>query len=225
MADIIFIKPLQLVSCIFGSRSLAHWLSFLVLRPSLTVPRLPFLRSIHIWSWRFSLLAHLYPFYSILTLIWHHIYLFDKLKMAYKKVSHKKVRTGCDSCKRRRVKVWFRQHVVDMSNRKRPQCDELKPICSGCMRHSLECSYSTTIDTSGRLKHESPDNSPFSFSDFKLMHHWKICTAETLAPNAALQRAMRECIPVLAINHRYLMWIASSRLISYCTCINQMYPS
>lgn len=37
------------------------------------------------------------------------------------------------------------------------------------------------------------------------MHHWNICTAETLAPNAALQRAMRECIPALAVNHRYLM--------------------
>lgn len=92
------------------------------------------------------------------------------------------------------------------------QCDETKPTCVNCVRYSSTCSYSvkktspdalcgdTYLDTSGnRLP-------SFSFADFELLHHWTLATAESLAPNASLQRAMREIVPRLAMKYRYLMW-------------------
>ncbi|KAI9172817.1 Sterol uptake control protein [Paramyrothecium foliicola] len=108
--------------------------------------------------------------------------------MVFKKVSHRKVRTGCKSCKRRRVK-----------------CDETRPGCKNCERHSLECTYLATAPDPRLLDSAVVEFSPFSYSDFKLLHHWNVETAESLAPNSSLQRAMREVIPLLAINHEYLM--------------------
>lgn len=47
----------------------------------------------------------------------------------------------------------------------------------------------------------------FSFTDFELLHHWTLATADSLAPNASLQRAMREVFPLLAMKYRYLMCV------------------
>ncbi len=49
---------------------------------------------------------------------------------------------------------------------------------------------------------DSFDDGAFSFVDFKLLHHWNVSTAESLAENRSLQRAMREVIPLLALSHR-----------------------
>ncbi|XRM45013.1 transcription factor [Aspergillus tubingensis] len=43
---------------------------------------------------------------------------------------HRKSRLGCKTCKRRRVK-----------------CDEIKPHCTNCLRHSIECDYSSQPQT------------------------------------------------------------------------------
>ncbi|ETN39250.1 uncharacterized protein HMPREF1541_05473 [Cyphellophora europaea CBS 101466] len=47
-----------------------------------------------------------------------------KLKDGRKKAYAPKVRTGCDTCKRRRIK-----------------CDESKPVCFRCQRTTVECRY------------------------------------------------------------------------------------
>jgi hypothetical protein len=44
--------------------------------------------------------------------------------MSYLRKPHKKTKTGCTSCKKRRIK-----------------CDETKPICLRCQKRSLECIY------------------------------------------------------------------------------------
>lgn len=44
--------------------------------------------------------------------------------MSYVRKPHKKTKTGCTSCKRRRIK-----------------CDETKPICLRCQKRNLECVY------------------------------------------------------------------------------------
>jgi hypothetical protein len=58
---------------------------------------------------------------------------------------------------------------------------------------------------------KSPRDETFSFADFELLHQWTLATANSLASNANLQRVMREAVPVLAMNHRFLMWVDQSR--------------
>jgi hypothetical protein len=49
------------------------------------------------------------------------------------------------------------------------------------------------------------ETSNFLFGDFQLLHHWNVSTANSLAQDQGLQRAMREVLPVLALNHEYLL--------------------
>jgi hypothetical protein len=52
----------------------------------------------------------------------------------------------------------------------------------------------------------APSGHPeFSFWDFKLLHHWTVSTAESLADNKDLQVAMRDVLPRLAIDHSCLL--------------------
>jgi hypothetical protein len=138
--------------------------------------------------------------------------------MPFQKVPHRKVRTGCDQCKRRRIKVQDNPKLNSsllapaLACSLGEQCDETKPSCANCARYTSSCSYSlrrastdglsgaTHLDASGNIQ------SSFSFADFELLHHWTLATAESLAANASLQRIMREVVPVLAMKHRYLMW-------------------
>lgn len=132
--------------------------------------------------------------------------------MHYQKVPHRKVRTGCAQCKGRRIKVCNPLSELPGLTHGPNSVTRLKPTCVNCVRYSSTCSYSvkktspdalcgdTYLDTSGnRLP-------SFSFADFELLHHWTLATAESLAPNASLQRAMREIVPRLAMKYRYLMW-------------------
>ncbi|KAB5575679.1 hypothetical protein GE09DRAFT_600282 [Coniochaeta sp. 2T2.1] len=52
---------------------------------------------------------------------------------------HKKSRTGCATCKRRRVK-----------------CDEKRPSCTGCSRHGVTCTYPNSRPLAGRHDSGSP---------------------------------------------------------------------
>lgn len=77
---------------------------------------------------------------------------------------HKKSRSGCSSCKKRKVKVsdvcelynctpmqpyiCFTTHTHDDWTLTDVQCDEKRPLCSGCVRHSMDCEY--PIDEVGR---------------------------------------------------------------------------
>ncbi|PYI00328.1 hypothetical protein BO78DRAFT_402139 [Aspergillus sclerotiicarbonarius CBS 121057] len=123
--------------------------------------------------------------------------------------SHNKSRSGCQNCKKRRIK-----------------CDEKKPHCTNCVRHSIECDFtnpasaSSTPPASTRRfrfrqskyqpesrasssKDSTPDvsqNDPpststgvqcdlaassvaggISFADLKLYHHYVTATYKTLA--------------------------------------------
>ncbi|PYI01887.1 C6 transcription factor [Aspergillus sclerotiicarbonarius CBS 121057] len=54
--------------------------------------------------------------------------------------SHRKTRSGCKNCKRRRIK-----------------CDETKPQCSNCIRHAIDCDFSSqSEDPSGSSAEGSP---------------------------------------------------------------------
>lgn len=56
--------------------------------------------------------------------------------------SHRKSRLGCNNCKARRVKVGHLSRTVESKGLPYLQCDETKPRCVNCARHSVECTYS-----------------------------------------------------------------------------------
>ncbi|WQF85746.1 Putative zn(2)Cys(6) fungal-type DNA-binding domain, fungal transcription factor [Colletotrichum destructivum] len=89
---------------------------------------------------------------------------------------HKKVRTGCGPCKRRKVK-----------------CDEQRPKCTQCTRQDTQC------DITSNYQMEPPAPSP-SFSevrvdesmilnmlDLELIHHWTSSTYDSLTSSPLLR--------------------------------------
>ncbi|KAM5355246.1 hypothetical protein ACJ41O_001892 [Fusarium nematophilum] len=53
---------------------------------------------------------------------------------------HRKSRSGCSNCKRRKVKVGPDAHL-SLLIPKESQCDETKPMCSNCVRFGIPCSF------------------------------------------------------------------------------------
>lgn len=131
----------------------------------------------------------------------------------YKKRPHRKVKSGCGTCKRRKIK-----------------CDEEKPICSNCARYCSECLYpsansDTPRDGSASTSMTPPfiktpestfDDSPISqrstgvhdlpTRDLALMHQWSISTCYSFG-NGLLGGGdpWRIDIPILAQQFPFLM--------------------
>ncbi|KAI5841723.1 hypothetical protein BZA05DRAFT_344787 [Tricharina praecox] len=147
--------------------------------------------------------------------------------------SHTKSRTGCQRCRKRRIK-----------------CDETRPSCGNCTKHAVACDFAlitgNTVhdllfhDIDGKesrnqalssrspvMRLSSPSFAisesqliPPSFSQFgipttdlknlnpvdlSLMHHWTIATWSTVSNRAAIQQLWRINIPALAVRHPFLM--------------------
>ncbi|KAL0570219.1 transcription factor [Marasmius crinis-equi] len=127
--------------------------------------------------------------------------------------SHKKSRTGCAQCKKRRVK-----------------CDEGRPTCGNCERRQSDCVYverskpdddesvpdkpieikTRRQKTELQLVRRSPTPPPFSSLDMvslRLFHHWCTLTANTLAHSDNALRGMQHSIPQLAFQHPSIMHV------------------
>ncbi|KAF2733545.1 hypothetical protein EJ04DRAFT_271353 [Polyplosphaeria fusca] len=124
----------------------------------------------------------------------------------YKKRPHRKVKSGCSTCKRRKIKVSLRLRRLFQPSifvLTRPKCDEDKPQCSNCARYSADCVYpspssssdtsrdhaSTSAPTTPSLVHtpESiveeppvpqcpPGTNDLPIRDLVLMHQWSVST-------------------------------------------------
>ncbi|KAK3202415.1 hypothetical protein GRF29_161g1142261 [Pseudopithomyces chartarum] len=121
----------------------------------------------------------------------------------YKKRPHRKVKSGCQTCKRRKIK-----------------CDELKPQCSNCLRYSSQCVYPAPTDSDhGRPSVTPPAHSPGSYSDdyhdgtqdlgmrdLALLHQWSISTCYGFGDDF-IDDVMpwRDHLPVLAQQFPFLM--------------------
>ncbi|KAG7135997.1 Sterol uptake control protein 2 like [Verticillium longisporum] len=84
--------------------------------------------------------------------------------------SHKKSRTGCVSCKRRKI-----------------NCDEGKPHCRNCRIHSTSCEYTATGDRRGPVSPQltaqfsapygkGGDELIFGTNHMMLLHHFTVST-------------------------------------------------
>ncbi|KAE8153277.1 hypothetical protein BDV25DRAFT_169167 [Aspergillus avenaceus] len=114
---------------------------------------------------------------------------------------HRKSRTGCISCRSRRIK-----------------CNESHPICGQCERASIPCHYSTVSRPSAstltvpREPHPSlldhraiPEGRPqFDLLDITLMHHYTFATAASLFGGEHTDLWQRE-VPLQAQSNPLLM--------------------
>ncbi|KAL3425534.1 C6 zinc finger protein [Phlyctema vagabunda] len=129
--------------------------------------------------------------------------------------SHRKTRTGCSLCKKRKIK-----------------CDEQKPQCNNCIKHSVQCDFllrttsvagspndnsihSTTSvhshvqSPSAPLDGSNPPMNESSMSlnltDLELLHNFTTQTFSTLAFDPLLRNLWRINVPQLAFNYGFVM--------------------
>ncbi|PMD46874.1 hypothetical protein L207DRAFT_480806 [Hyaloscypha variabilis F] len=128
---------------------------------------------------------------------------------------HRKTRTGCLPCKQRKIK-----------------CDEEKPSCRYCVRHSTECSYNFAARSPPRIPFSSsqavtmsirsPPNPPtpnsvtttttdkpsfpnVPWNSLELLYHFTISTSRTIARDQAEESVWQVSVPRLALDHPFLM--------------------
>ncbi|KAE8380351.1 hypothetical protein BDV26DRAFT_257502 [Aspergillus bertholletiae] len=121
--------------------------------------------------------------------------------------SHKKSRTGCLQCKKRRVK-----------------CDERGPPCGNCITRQIECAYSSTPavarppDTSSTSSRSpqvsmSPSETPqpatlaarYDLRSLELMHKFSTETYHSLSSDSLDHHAWRTSVPRKALEHDFLL--------------------
>ncbi|KAH6633554.1 hypothetical protein C7974DRAFT_392984 [Boeremia exigua] len=131
--------------------------------------------------------------------------------------AHRKSRTGCDECKRRRIK-----------------CGEERPSCAHCVRHLVTCVFpdkppvrakrSTASPLPTRLaatpsRQRSPtsytsivttDSSLYTLSDLALLHHWTMVTSPNIVHSSCVNYIWQAAFPQFAFTNGPLM----SRLLS-----------
>ncbi|KAI9741721.1 MAG: hypothetical protein M1834_000106 [Cirrosporium novae-zelandiae] len=148
--------------------------------------------------------------------------------------SHRKSRTGCSHCKRRKIKVSPIANIT--SSGSSISCDEEKPACRNCIKHAIECDFltkSTVISTTpassarsaSRCTSVSPSASdnistphnntpssesntpalPLNMVDLELLHNFSTSTCITLSRSPEIRNLWRINIPQLAFSHEFVM--------------------
>ncbi|KAF2146368.1 uncharacterized protein K452DRAFT_348907 [Aplosporella prunicola CBS 121167] len=126
--------------------------------------------------------------------------------------SHRKSRSGCANCKRRRIK-----------------CDEKKPACTNCIRHSIRCDFlqgtassSAPSTTPGASQSQttpttlitpptippslsSPPSPTLNIADLELLHNYCTSTAQTMSPLPALRSLYRINVPEIGFAFPFVM--------------------
>ncbi|KAN0121797.1 hypothetical protein V8E51_000123 [Hyaloscypha variabilis] len=123
---------------------------------------------------------------------------------------HRKLRTGCKQCRRRRVK-----------------CDEAKPSCAACIRNKLQCSFEFLTPSLPKLRQREPKENvlPYPWNvlrssspsqdiglhhtsldlhSMELLHHFTTVTYLTFSDQRRYFLWKTE-IPRMAISHGFLM--------------------
>ncbi|KAK0448336.1 uncharacterized protein EV420DRAFT_854583 [Desarmillaria tabescens] len=118
---------------------------------------------------------------------------------------HNKTRSGCKTCKKRKVK-----------------CDEELPMCKNCTRRGAECVWINapqlehnsalpgTSAQAGSSSHESPPStisrcigeSSFDMLNLELLHHYSTATSYSLSSDPATANVWRIVVPKIAFDPR-----------------------
>lgn len=142
------------------------------------------------------------------------------MEVASGRRSHRKSRTGCFQCKRRKIKVRLLCSGLISIYLRLSQCDENKPFCRNCIRHGVNCSFTgaprslplsretsciaISLENVSRKIQETfaPDSilsysviSPGAVSDMALLHHYMVATCYTLSQSPSIQAIWRDEVP------------------------------
>ncbi|KAH7037557.1 uncharacterized protein B0I36DRAFT_314313 [Microdochium trichocladiopsis] len=103
--------------------------------------------------------------------------------------THAKTRTGCKTCKSRKIK-----------------CDEEKPQCRNCTKHNVSCDYLHAPSPRHNGSTLSPECSGrLNMADLELLHHYTTSTYATLTDNIALRDFYRCTYVELGLRCEYIM--------------------
>ncbi|CZR55983.1 related to C6 transcription factor [Phialocephala subalpina] len=102
---------------------------------------------------------------------------------------HRKTKTGCLTCKRRKIK-----------------CDEAKPECHNCIKHSLNCEYAPP-QPSFNIQTALSGNATATLNlfDLELLHHFCTSTAIELHDNPTMRTLWNTNVPKLGFEYDYVM--------------------
>ncbi|KAK1769385.1 hypothetical protein QBC33DRAFT_533237 [Phialemonium atrogriseum] len=103
--------------------------------------------------------------------------------------SHPKSRTGCKTCKVRKIK-----------------CDEQRPSCRNCTKHGVKCDFLALAEAASprSLTDENPSNG-LNVLDLELMHNFSTSTYATLSNDTLLRDMWRVSAVQLALNCDYVL--------------------
>ncbi|KAH7327359.1 hypothetical protein BKA65DRAFT_510456 [Rhexocercosporidium sp. MPI-PUGE-AT-0058] len=117
---------------------------------------------------------------------------------------HQKTRTGCLTCKKRKIK-----------------CDETRPECDNCIKHTLVCAYAPpralVLNPGAALSSTGALN--LNLIDLELLHNYCTSTALSLHRDPATTRLWSITVPQLGFSHDYVLHgvLALSALhMGYC---------
>lgn len=102
---------------------------------------------------------------------------------------HRKTKTGCLTCKRRKIK-----------------CDEVKPECENCIKHSLNCEYAPPqplFDIQAALSGNAV--ATLNLFDLELLHFFCTSTALELHENPTMRTLWSTNVPKLGFEYDYVM--------------------
>ncbi|KAF5871888.1 putative c6 transcription protein [Botrytis fragariae] len=123
--------------------------------------------------------------------------------------SHRKTRTGCNNCKRRKIK-----------------CGEGKPSCLNCIKHSVQCDYSkadaatsaknTPLSSPGSSTSVSAPNNvlgrivegqdPYlNLMDLEVFNNFVVSTSNSLNSNPVVRKIYQTTIVEIALRHEFVM--------------------
>ncbi|KAF7911214.1 uncharacterized protein EAF01_002722 [Botrytis porri] len=123
--------------------------------------------------------------------------------------SHRKTRTGCNNCKRRKIK-----------------CGEGKPSCLNCIKHSVQCDYSkaeaatsaknTPLSSHGSSTSVSAPNNvlgrtvegqdPYlNLVDLEVFNNFCVSTSNSLNSNPVVRKIYQTTIVQIAFQHEFVM--------------------
>ncbi|KAL0769123.1 hypothetical protein CaCOL14_008431 [Colletotrichum acutatum] len=101
--------------------------------------------------------------------------------------AHPKTRTGCKTCKSRKIK-----------------CDEQRPACKNCLKHGVACGFLASPSLDPTLT-PSQHAGELNFLDLELLHHYCNFTAQTLSDNPLLGDFWRLNVVKLGLETDYVM--------------------
>ncbi|KAI0024850.1 hypothetical protein F4780DRAFT_479953 [Xylariomycetidae sp. FL0641] len=102
--------------------------------------------------------------------------------------SHPKSRTGCKTCKARKIK-----------------CDEQKPACGNCIKHNVDCDFRAVAERQGSGTPTPGSSSDLNMQDLELIHNFTTSTFSTMSESLVIRDFYRISLVQIGFACDYIM--------------------